>query len=320
MEPAASVIIPTFNRRGMTREAIASVLAQRGAEFELIVVDDGSTDGTWDELREIAARANDRAGNEIVRAARTENRGVAAARNTGVALARAELVAFLDSDDLWNPEKLALQICHMRANPRRAIAQCEEIWIRGGRRVNPAARHRKAAGEIFERSLRVCLISPSATILRREVFYAAGGFDEDLRAAEDYDLWLRILVNHEAGLIERPLATRRAGHPGQLSATVAAIDRFRILALMKLLARDDLAGARRAAAAAMLGEKCAVYAQGLKRRGRSGAAEFIDDIGRAARGLWLAAPAPEIAAVIEALRAMLRAEPRGTRIEAGASP
>ncbi len=320
MEPAASVIIPTFNRRAMTREAIASVLAQRGAEFELIVVDDGSTDGTWDELREIAARANDRAGHEMVRAARTENRGVAAARNTGVALARAELVAFLDSDDLWNPEKLALQIGHMRANPRCAIAQCEEIWIRGGRRVNPAARHRKTAGELFERSLRVCLISPSAAILRRAVFAAAGGFDEDLRAAEDYDLWLRILVNHEAGLIERPLTTRRAGHPGQLSATVAAIDRFRILALLKLLARDDLAGARRAAVCGALEGKCAVYARGLQRRGRSGAAEFIDGIGRAARGPWLAAPAPGIAAVIDALRALLRAEPRATPIAAAALP
>lgn len=320
MEPAVSVVIPTFNRRAMAREAIASVLAQRGVDFELIVVDDGSRDGTAEELREIAATASAVAGRAVMRVVRTENRGPAAARNTGVAIARAELIAFLDSDDLWNAEKLARQVAFMRANPRCAIAQCEEIWLRDGRRVNPARRHRKAAGDLFVRSLRVCLISPSAAIIRRDAFHAAGGFDEDLRAAEDYDLWLRILIEHEAGLIDEALVTRRAGHPGQLSATVPALDRFRILALTKLIARADLAGARRAAVGDALSEKCAIYAPGLMRRGRSAAAEFFAGIGRAARGPWRDAPEAEIAGAIDAMRALLRDDRRDEMIVIEAAP
>ena len=311
MNPAVSVIIPTFNRRVMLGEAVASALAQRGAEFELIVVDDGSTDGTWRCLLEIAATANERAGREIMRCLRTGNRGVAAAHNAGAVSARGEYLAFLDSDDLWFPAKLNRQLVYMRANPGCAIAQCEEIWLRGGRRVNPGRRHLKAAGDIFERSLRVCLISPSAVMIRREVFEAAGGFDEDFRAAEDYDLWLRLLSRHEADLIGEPLVTRRAGHPGQLSATVAVIDRFRILALMKILARSDLSAPRRAAVCDALAEKCAIYAQGLYRRARAEDAGFIGAIGAAANGRWRDAAAPEIQMLIGAMRAMLRQDTSG---------
>ncbi len=311
MNPAVSVIIPTFNRRAMMGEAAASVLAQHDADFELIVVDDGSTDGTWTGLLEIAARANEGAGREIMRGLRIDNRGAAAARNAGAALARGEYLAFLDSDDLWRPDKLNRQLAHLRANPGCAIAQCEEIWIRGGRRVNPGRRHRKAAGDIFERSLRVCLISPSGVIMRREIFQNAGGFDADFRAAEDYDLWLRLLARHEAGLLDKPLVIRRAGHPGQLSATVPAIDRFRILALMKLLAHSDLSAARRAAACAALAEKCSIYAHGLYRRARLREAGLIGEIGAAANGAWRAAAAPESRILIGRMRALIRRDECG---------
>ena len=97
-----------------------------------------------------------------------------------------------------------------------------------------------------------------------------------MRAAEDYDLWLRVLSNHEVGLLEENLVTRRAGHADQLSATVPAIDRFRILALAKLLANPELQGVRRAAAAEVLQEKCRIYANGLRRRKRD--AEFFDQL------------------------------------------
>jgi glycosyltransferase involved in cell wall biosynthesis len=311
MIPAVSVIIPTFNRRAMMGEAVASVLAQRGAEFELIVVDDGSTDGTWRDLLEIAARANERAGSEVVRGLRIDNRGAAAARNAGAALASGEYLAFLDSDDLWRPDKLNRQLAYMRANPAFVIAQCEEIWLRRGRRVNPGRRHRKAAGDIFERSLRVCLISPSAVIIRREIFRADGGFDTDFRAAEDYDLWLRLLARHDAGLLDEPLVIRRAGHPGQLSATVPAIDRFRILALMKLLARSDLSVTRRAAVCAALAEKCSIYAHGLYRRERIREAGFIGEIGAVANGVSRGAAAPELWTLIDGMRALIRQDDCG---------
>ena len=175
---------------------------------------------------------------------RTERRGPAAARNRGIAMARGRLIAFLDSDDLWMPEKLARQSLFMRNNPDCPISQTGETWMRDGRRVNPGRRHRKRSGDIFIDSLRTCLISPSAAILRRELLDEVGGFDEDMAACEDYDLWLRILARHEVGLLDEPLTVRRAGHPGQLSATVAALDRFRILALAKLLADASLGAAQ----------------------------------------------------------------------------
>jgi glycosyltransferase involved in cell wall biosynthesis len=300
---SASVVIPVFNRRAMVREAIESVLAQRDAVFELIVVDDGSTDGTAEE---IASIGRERA---AIRPLRTCNRGVAAARNAGAALASAPLLAFLDSDDLWAPDKLSRQIEFMRANPACAISQTEEIWIRGGVRVNPGVRHRKRRGDFFIDSLSTCLISPSAAIMRTELFREAGGFDEDFRAAEDYDLWLRILARHEAELLAEPLVTRRAGHPGQLSATVAAIDRFRILALLKLLAGDDLNDARRAAARDTLAMKACIFAKGLQRRGRAGDSRFILAIANAARG-GSATPG-EIACAAAAMRDFLRRNPAG---------
>lgn len=286
MIPAVSVIIPTHDRREFVLAAIASVMAQRGAEFELIVVDDGSRDGTWIALERIAAANAANGARATMRIVRTENRGVAAARNTGAALAAAPMLAFLDSDDLWGPHKLARQLDFMHASPGCAIAQTDELWIRNGVRVNPARRHRKRAGDIFIDSLRTCLISPSAVIMRTALFRELGGFDEDLLAAEDYDLWLRILLCHEAGFIDEPHVTRRAGHPGQLSAAVAAIDRFRILALLKLIARDDLSAARRAAVCEVLAGKCEIYAKGLLRRGRDDAAGFVLGLAASARGLW----------------------------------
>jgi hypothetical protein len=164
-------------------------------------------------------------------------RGVAAARNTGVGLGSAPLIAFLDSDDIWGPDKLACQIEYMHTHPQCLISQTDEWWLSNGGRVNPGLHHRKAAGDIFIDSLQTCLVTPSTVILQAGLFRELRGFDEDFTGAEDYDLWLRILVRHEIGFIAEHHATRRSGHPGQLSATVPAIDRFRILALLKLLAR-----------------------------------------------------------------------------------
>ncbi len=288
MHPEVSIVIPTYNRRAMVAEAIASVIAQCGVNFDLIVVDDGSTDRTAEELDRLATLANaDHAHRMIMRVVRTENRGVAAARNTGVALASAPLIAFLDSDDLWLPDKLERQMAFTHAHRNFAIAQTEEIWIRGGRRVNPGLRHRKRAGDIFVDSLRTCLISPSAAIMRIDLFRELGGFDERMTAAEDYDLWLRILARgHEVGLVAEPLVTRRAGHLGQLSATVPAIDRFRILALLKLLASDTLDASRKLAVGVVLVEKCAIYAQGLRRRGGEFDATAVAEIAERAKHSW----------------------------------
>ncbi len=301
MTPEISVIIPTRNRRAMLHEALSSVAAQRGASLEVIVVDDGSTDGTWQDLS-----SHDPATLVDVRIARTEWRGPAAARNRGMALARGPLIALLDSDDLWLPEKLARQSLFMRNNPSCLISQTAETWIRNGRRVNPRRRHRKRPGDIFIDSLRTCLISPSAAILRRELLDEVGGFDEDMAACEDYDLWLRIAARHRIGLLDEPLTIRRAGHPGQLSATVAALDRFRILALAKLLADGSLDVVKRRATAEVIAEKCLIYGKGLVRRGRQNDAAFFADTAQWALERWSAAPDAVLEAACARMRAMIR--------------
>jgi glycosyltransferase involved in cell wall biosynthesis len=306
MAPDVAVVIPTYNRRAMVCEAVKSVLAQRNAKFELIVVDDGSTDGTWDELTQIAAVANDHAQWEMMRIERTPNRGPATARNTGVAIAAGPFVALLDSDDLWLPHKLNRQIAFTRDHPEYAISQTEEIWMRNGRQVNPGARHRKRAGDLFADSLLTCLISPSAVIMRTDLFREAGGFDEDLAAAEDYDLWLRLLTDHKVGLVDEQLVIRRAGHPGQLSATVPALDRFRVLALLKLLAREDFAPERRIKVCEVLSEKCSIYAKGLKRRARADETRFFLEVARNALGSWRTSPDTVLLDAIAATRTMLR--------------
>ena len=257
MTPEVSVIIPTYNRRAMVREAVASVLAQREANFELIVVDDGSTDGTSEMLADI----------DDVTVERIEHRGPAAARNRGVELARAPLIAFLDSDDLWAPDKLHRQLAFMREHPDCAISQTAEIWFRDGRRVNPGLRHLKRAGDIFLDSLQTCLISPSAVIMKTALFRALGGFDEDLAAAEDYDLWLRILVDQEVGLLDEALVTRRAGHADQLSSVDSRAGSLSGAWADEVAREQPPDSTRRAAVVKVLIEKCGILAKGASRRG-----------------------------------------------------
>ena len=211
------------------------------------------------------------------------------------------MIAFLDSDDLWASTKLERQLAFMNANPDCAISQTNEIWIRNGRRVNPGLRHRKRSGDIFIDSLRTCLISMSAAMIRTELFRSLTGFDESMLAAEDYDLWLRILIDHEAGLLDEPLVTRRGGHPDQTSATTPALDRFRILALTKLLADNRLSPARRTAVIEVLVEKCRIYAGGLLRRGRIEQARLYQRIAEQAQNLRAA----EIGCAIDSMRSML---------------
>ncbi len=298
MTPEVSVIIPAYNRCAMLVEAIDSVLAQSTPAFELIVIDDGSTDGTI-ETGHLSRSA------ETMRIERIDHRGPAAARNRGVAIARAPLVAFLDSDDLWSPTKLERQLGFMRDNPGCAISQTGEIWIRNGQRVNPGRRHRKRAGDIFIDSLRTCLVGMSSVMMRADLFRSSGGFDEQMTAAEDYDLWLRILIDHEAGLLDGALVTRRAGHPDQLSAMTPALDRFRILALTKLLAGDRLSLARRASVVEVLAEKCRIYAGGLVRRGRLDEARRYQWLAGNAQA-WDTGAAAEIGGAVESMRSMLR--------------
>jgi glycosyltransferase involved in cell wall biosynthesis len=272
--PQVSVIIPTYNRAGYLREAVDSVLNQGFRGFELIVVDDGSTDGTPRLLREYG---------DSIRVLRQENQGVSAARNAGIASGRAELIAFLDSDDVWLPGKLARQVEFFRQNPEILICQTEELWVKNGRRVNPGQRHRKRGGMIFESSLELCLVSPSAVMLRRELFDRVGLFDERLPACEDYDLWLRVSCRFPVGLIDTPLIVKRGGHADQLSR-IRGLDRYRIESIAKLMADGCLSATQRIAAAAVLNQKCRVYAGGCRKRGRQAEADRYEQLSQDVSG------------------------------------
>ncbi|MDI6852829.1 MAG: glycosyltransferase family A protein [Deltaproteobacteria bacterium] len=260
-----SVIIPTFNRAHWVAEAVASVLAQSFKDFEVLVVDDGSTDATLEALAPFWGNCT------ILRLA--ERRGVSAARNLGIAAARGEWLAFLDSDDLWLPDKLARQTAYLQENPGLLICQTDEIWLRRGKRVNPPLTHKKVGGRIFAQSLERCLISPSAVMLHRRLLDEVGTFDEALPAAEDYDLWLRIAWRYEVGLVPEPLVIKRGGHPDQLSRRWG-LDRWRIEALLKLVQEPDLPEVYREAAARTLARKAAIYADGCRKRGKAAEAKF----------------------------------------------
>lgn len=258
MSPEISVIIPTYNRASMVVEAVESVLAQDMTDFELIVINDGSTDETEERLSVYGSR---------LKYYQQENAGVSAARNRGIKFSSAPLLAFLDSDDLWLPSKLQVQHTYMTENPEIHICQTEEIWWRNGRRVNPKKQHQKPAGDIFQRSLELCLVSPSAVMMRRELLEKVGYFDEELPMAEDYDLWLRVAVDYPVVLLPEPLVIKRGGHPDQLSAR-KGIDRYRIEALEKLLNSGRLSPEQYDWTWKALQRKCQIYGEGCIKRGR----------------------------------------------------
>ncbi len=262
-----SVIIPTCNRWPMLGEAVDSVLAQTVADCEVIVVDDGSTDETPRRLRDHGAR---------LRVLTQRRRGVAAARNLGAGRASGNYLAFLDSDDLWHPRKLQRQLDFMESRPEIEICQTEEIWIRNGVRVNPRRRHRKPSGDIFRASLELCLVSPSAVMMRRELFERTGGFDESLPVCEDYDLWLRIARDAEVPLIPEALVTRRGGHADQLSRSTWGFDRFRVLSLARLV-EAGLDAERTEWALEAMAKKVTILARGFRKRGNEAQAQEYEE-------------------------------------------
>lgn len=270
-DPLVSVIVPTFNRGWCLNEAIDSVLSQTYGRYEVIVVDDGSTDDTGRRL----SRYPD------VHVLTQQNRGVSAARNRGFAASEGDFIAFLDSDDLWMPEKLSTQVDFFMRYPEAEICQTQEIWIRDGRRMNPGRRHLKASGMFFERSLELCLVSPSAVMIKKRLLSTVGLFDETLPACEDYDLWLRINATIPIFLIDKALVIKRGGHTDQLSSSVG-LDKYRIQSIKKLLKSGTLSHGQRAAALAVLKNKCEIYAAGCKKRGKLAEMAYYHDLAASA--------------------------------------
>ncbi len=265
-----SVVIPVHNRRILVRQAIASVLSQTYRNFELIIADDASDDGIEEDA--LWWKSDNR-----IRYLRIERSGFpGAVRNFGVSEARGEWVAFLDSDDLWYPRKLDIQMNCLAREPGLRCIHARETWLRGERVVSQASQRHKRTGDIFADALRKCIIGPSTVVLERRLFNELGGFRDDLEIAEDYELWLRLTARFPVAYVDEPLVVKRSGHGmSQLSETYGHIEGFRITALEHLLQSSWLEDdpVRRAAAERELVRKCAIFASGARKRGNIAEAE-----------------------------------------------
>ncbi len=226
---SVSVIIPTYNRAHVLERAINSVFKQTFRDFELIIIDDGSDDDTPKLLEKICAQ------NQNCISYAIENSGVSKARNIGVEKSSGEWVAFLDSDDEWLPHKLERQMSFISHHKNVPLVHGEEIWVRNGKRVNPKKKHQKFGGDIFLKCLPLCVISPSASIMKKNIYLEMGGFDESFPVCEDYDLWLKITSLYPVGFIKDPIITKYGGHEDQLSRKYFAMDFWRVRALKNIL-------------------------------------------------------------------------------------
>ncbi|HSB05184.1 MAG TPA: glycosyltransferase [Thermodesulfobacteriota bacterium] len=257
--PKVSIIIPTYNRLPMLREAVDSVLAQDFEDVEILVVDDGSTDGTADGMKKYGGR--------VKLLEHSANRGVSAARNTGIVRAKGKYISFLDSDDLWVKGKLRIQVDFLDENPHYPLCYTDEIWIRRKKRVNPMLKHAKFSGWIFEKCIPLCTISPSSAMMRKTLFSRVGLFDEALPVCEDYDFWLRVSARFPIFFIDKKLIIKRGGHPDQLSNRSWGNDRFRVIALEKLLSEPYTGPEERELILKEMKRKCQILSEGFIKRG-----------------------------------------------------
>jgi len=261
-----SIILPTYNRAAYLGRALESVLAQTYGNWECRIIDDGSTDDT----EAVLARYDD----PRIFYRRQENQGVSGARNTGIAECQGEVLALLDSDDEWLPRKLETQLSYM-AEKGYEICQTDEIWYRGGKRVNQPARYAKPEGWFFEDALELCLISPSCTMFTRAAWAVMGPFDTAMPSCEDYDMWLRACLHFPVGLVREPLTLKHGGRPDQLSVCVPCADLHRIRALVKILQSRKLDEEQHRLALDSLRRKVDIYMQGCEKRGKKGEADRV---------------------------------------------
>ena len=254
-----SVIIPTFNRKKTLGRAIESVRNQSLSPFEILIIDDGSNDGTKEWVKESF---------QDIKYIYQNNQGVSSARNKGIKYAYGDWIAFLDSDDEWLPSKLYEQVKAIGSNPEIKFFHTNEIWIRNEVRVNQMKKHKKHGGYIFEKCLDICRVSPSSVLIKKEIFDDIGTFDESLRVCEDYDLWLRITSKYPVVFLDIPLIYKYGGHAGQLSKVNDGIESYRIQSLEKIIKSGVLNTEQKLLAVNALINKMKIYAKGLEKRNK----------------------------------------------------
>ncbi len=202
-DPTVSVIIPAYNAADLVPEAIDSVRRQTYQDFEVLVVDDGSTDGTWEVLQDLAAHW------DKLRVFRAEHRGLAAARNLAVSHMRGQYIALLDADDLWTDTKLDRCMQFLREHPDLSIVYTPMAPIRMD--GTPMEGHSKPclSGRITTELFESIFVHDPAAVFHRRVIDQCGGFDESLPVCVGHEFWLRVSTAFAFGLIDEPLALRR---------------------------------------------------------------------------------------------------------------
>ena len=289
MQQEISVIIPFYNRLRYLPDALESVFFQTSGDIELILVNDGSTDDSLEAARQRwESLCNDYPKKRAAKllSVNIPHSGMPGlVRNRGVELATAPLIAFLDSDDRWLPQKLERQLPlheHVR------ISHTRERWLRALRRdeqrnggnteqvryreVSQKTQRHRREGDIFQDALQKCIIGPSTVIMERSLFEACGGFREDMEVAEDYEFWLRITAREEVGYVNEPLVEKRAGmpHQNQLSERYDHIETFRVQALRHLLETSGICTSRQEKQSReVLQRKMEIVRRGAEKRGRT---------------------------------------------------
>ncbi len=191
--PLISVIIPTFNGVNLLKETVESVRSQTFRDFEIIVVNDGSTDGTREWLQ---AQSD-------ARWLEQENSGIATSRNNGAAAAQGAWFAFLDHDDLWAPEKLKIQADFVLQNPDVALVAARHIRL--GKKFRSPRRRTWIKGDLLVKEFSESFIHTSSVMIRRDVFKEIGGFQPHYRFADEFDVWLKIAASYPIAYVDEPL-------------------------------------------------------------------------------------------------------------------
>lgn len=264
-----SIIIPTYNRAHVLSRAIDSVLSQSFEDYELIIVDDGSDD----ETKDLVIQYGDK-----IKYFFTKQKGVSAARNLGIKESSGEWIALLDSDDEWLSNKLEKQVQFIESNPEVPLVHGEEIWIRNGKRVNPRNKHKKFGGWIFEKCIPLCVISPSASLIKKDILLQLGGFDERFPVCEDYDLWLKLTAKFPVGFIEDPIIVKYGGHQDQLSRKYFAMDFWRVKSLLNTLECSSLDENQRTLVQQEIVNKAKILKQGYLKHQNLSDLPFIEEV------------------------------------------
>ena len=285
MNPLVSTVIPTFDRKADVVVAVRTVLAQTYRDQEIIVVDDGSRDGTREHL---AAEFGPR-----LTVLRTERLGVSGARNHGMAAAQGEYIALLDSDDEWLPEKLEAQVGFLEARPDFGLVLTDVVQMDRQRQAHGLLRRREAIpedGDVLRYVLRNPALAPSSALFRRRVVDDVGPFDTALPTAEDLDFHLRVALRWKIGVIPEPLTRAMRGHDGLSSLPrtysdyLDVMERF-MAAHPEIPAHDRRAGLHAAALRNMRGllvsgHVGAALALGARAAGRARSIGEVLDLGR----------------------------------------